>query len=76
MTIGELIDFYLSIQQPGNLVGFTDLYGDEIESLKEAIQTHYGSQEAWIALPEADELPEELAKRAERLAGSYKDWKG
>ena len=76
MTIGALIDFYLSIQQPGNLVGFADLYGDDIESLKASIQNHYGSQEMWSALPEEEDLPVEIAQRAERLIDCYEDWKG
>jgi hypothetical protein len=76
LTIGALIDFYLSIQQPGSLVGFADLYGDDIEALKASIQSHYGSQEAWLALPEEEELPEEIAVRAGRLIGCYEDWKG
>lgn len=76
MTIGELIDFHLSIQQPGPLVGFADLYGDEVEALKDAIQSHYGSQEAWLALPETEELPPEIEQRAKLLIKLFEDWKG
>ena len=75
MTIGELIDFYLSIQQPGSLVGFADLYGDDVEKLKAAIQSHYGSQEAWLKLPESDFLPKEIEEKAERLVSKFEDWK-
>ena len=75
MTIGELIDFYLSIQQPGSLVGFADLYGDNIEALKASVQSHYGSQEAWLALPETDELPGEIEETAKRLIAKFEDWK-
>ena len=64
MTIEELIDFYLSIQQPGSLVGFTDLYGEEIEKLKSMIHSHYGNQEAWLSLPETDTLPPEIEAQA------------
>ena len=49
MTVKELIDFHLSIQQPGALIGFSELYADRIDELKQAIQDHYGSQEAWLA---------------------------
>ena len=76
MTIRELIDFHLSIQQPGSLLGFADLYGDEVEALKTAIQSHYGSQNAWLALPETDEVPPEIEKHANRLIKLYEDWKG
>ena len=30
MTIGELIDFHLAIQQPGSLIGFDQLFADQI----------------------------------------------
>lgn len=76
MTIGELIDFYLAIRQPAALLGFADLYEDDIESLKQAIQEHYGSQEAWLALPESDPLPEDIDKQAKKLVEKYEDWKG
>lgn len=76
MTIGALIDFYLSIRQPGSLVGFADIYEDDIEALKATIQEHYGSQEAWLALPESETLPEEIAEKAERLVKLYKEWEG
>ena len=76
LTIGELIDFYLSIQQPGSLVGFADLYGDEVEALKDAIQSYYGSQEAWLALPETEELPLEVEQQAKVLIKLFEDWKG
>jgi hypothetical protein len=75
VTIEELIDFYLSIQQPGSLVGFTDLYGEEIEKLKSMIHSHYGNQEAWLSLPETDTLPPEIEAQASRLVENYNDWK-
>ncbi len=75
MTVGELIDFYLSIQQPGSLIGFTDLYGEDIEKLKTSIQSHYGSQEAWISLSETETLPAEIETVSVRLMGLYEDWK-
>ncbi len=76
MTIGELIDFNLAIQQPGSLVGFADLFGEDTESLKAAIQEHYGSQEAWLLLPESTELPGEITRKAESLVQKFEDWKG
>jgi len=76
VTIGELIEFNLEIQQPGALLGFTDLYGDEIEGLKAAIQEHYDSQEAWLALPESEPLPPEIDEKAQKLVEKYQDWKG
>ena len=75
MTIGELIDFHLSIQQPGSLIGFADLYGDEVEALKAVIQSHYGSEKAWLDLPESEELPPEVEEKAKRLIELYEDWR-
>jgi hypothetical protein len=75
LTIGELIDFNLAIQQPGSLVGFADLYGEDIESLKAAIQDRYGSQEAWLLLPESTELPDAIGRKAESLVEKFEDWK-
>ena len=75
MTIGELINFHLSIQQPGSLIGFADLYGEEVEALKAVIQSHYGSQKAWLDLPETEKLPLEVEERAKRLMKLYEDWR-
>lgn len=76
MTVGELIDFHLAIQQPGALIGFGQLYADRIDALKEAIQDHYGSQEAWFALPEDTTLPDAIDQRAVKLVELYEEWKG
>jgi flagellar hook-associated protein FlgK len=76
LTIGELIDFNLAIQQPGSLVGFADLYSEDVESLKTAIQEHYGSQEAWLSLPESTELPDAVSRKAESLVEKFEEWKG
>lgn len=75
MTVKELIDFHLSIQQPGALIGFSELYADRIDELKQAIQDHYGSQEAWLALSEDTELPDPIQSRASKLVRLYDDWK-
>ncbi len=75
MTIGELIDFNLAIQQPDSLVGFADLYSEDVELLKSAIQEHYGSQEAWLSLPESTELPDGINRKAESLVEKFEDWK-
>ena len=75
MTVGELIGFHLSIQQPGSLVGFTELYAEDIERLKSAIQDHYGSQEAWLSLPESEDLPEGVERLAKQLIELHTSWK-
>jgi hypothetical protein len=76
VTIGELIDFHLAIQQPGLLIGFDQLFADQIAALKQTIQDHYGSQEAWFALPEDTALPEPVEQVAVELVKLYEDWKG
>jgi len=75
VTVRELIDFHLAIQQPGTLVGFTELYADAIEELKAAIQEHYGSQEAWLGLRESEVLPETVENVAKRLVTLHASWK-
>lgn len=75
MTVGELIDFTLSLRQPGALIGFDTLYGDRIEALKVAIKEHYGSEEAWLALPESAPLSDEIERMAQDLVKQYEAWK-
>ncbi len=75
LTVGELIDFHLAIQQPGALIGFDQLYADRIEALKQAIQEHYGSEEAWLSLPESSELPDSVEQHTRELVKLYEDWK-
>lgn|GEM_PF-1304957 len=74
MTIGALIDFYLSVRQTGSLIGFDSLYEADLEALKQKIQAFYGDQEAWLALPEETELPEEIGKPALDLATRFRAW--
>jgi hypothetical protein len=76
MTIRHLIDFYLSIQLPGDLLGFDSLYAEELEGLKQKIQDHYGSQESWLERDEDEELPMEITEVAEGLIQKYSVWKG
>ena len=76
MTIGELIDFHLAIQQPGALIGFDQLHADQIEALKQVIQDHYGSEETWLSLPESTALPEPIERHARKLVKLYEEWKG
>lgn len=74
MKVRELIDFYLSIRTPGRLLGFDSIYEEELAALKRAIQEHYGDQEAWLAMPEDAELPDEVAGRARELMEKYEAW--
>ncbi len=74
MRVQELIDFYLAIRTRGQLLGFDAVFSQKLDGLKGAIQTHYGSQEAWLALPEDAELPEEIARMAQDLIAEYQAW--
>ncbi len=74
MRVQELIDFYLAIRTPGQLLGFDPVFSQKLDGLKGAIQTYYGSQEVWLALPEDTELPEEIAKMAQDLIEKYQAW--
>ena len=74
MTVRELIDFYLNIRTPGNLLGFDSVFSQDLEALKQAIQNHYGEQEAWLALPEETELPEAIASHAGALVQEFRVW--
>ncbi len=74
MKVRELIDFYLAIRTPGRLLGFDSVFSGDLDALKSAIQTHYGSQEAWLALPEDADLPDEIAQIAQDLIEKYEAW--
>ena len=73
MKVSELIDFYLSIRQPGQLIGFDSLFQEDLETLKLAIQDHYGDMESWLSLPEETELPAPIASKANDLLRKYED---
>ncbi|MCZ6635444.1 MAG: hypothetical protein O7G87_18750 [bacterium] len=74
MTVRELIDFYLNIRTPGNLLGFDSVFSQDLEALKQAIQNHYGEQKTWLSLPEETELPEAIASQADALLKKFKAW--
>ncbi len=74
MRVRELIDFYLAVRTPGQLLGFDALFSQDLDALKSAVREHYGSQEAWLALPEDAELPGEIAGMAQDLMERYQAW--
>ena len=74
MTIRELIDFYLAIQSPGNLLGFDNVFSQDLEALKMAIQEQYGHQNTWLDLPEDTELPKKITDMAQTLVKQYDAW--
>jgi hypothetical protein len=76
LTVGELIDFYLSIRQKGDLLGFDSLYEADLEGLREKIQRFYGDRDAWLAMPEDTELPEEIGTPALDLVDKFSIWNG
>lgn len=76
MTVGELIDFYLSVRHTGDLVGFDSLYEEDLALLKAKIQEFYGERETWLAMPEDAELPEEIAVHASDLVAKFRSWSG
>lgn len=71
MKVRELIDFYLTIRTPGRPLGFDLVFSGDLDALKNAIQTHFGSQEAWLALAEDADLPGEIARMARDLIEKY-----
>lgn len=74
MTIRDLIDFYLSVQTPGQVMGFDSLYADDLEALKRKIQEAYGSHDEWIARDEDEPLPPELDAAARDLVEKFEAW--
>ena len=76
MTVGELIDFYLSVRHTCDLVGFDSLYEEALALLKAKIQEFYGERETWLAMPEDAELPEEIAAHASDLVAKFRCWSG
>ena len=76
MRICDLIDFYLAIRTPDQLLGFDSLYENELEELKRKIQEYYGTHEEWLSRDEKEELPEELSALAAVLVEKHEAWKG
>ena len=74
MKVRELIDFYLAIRPAGQLLGFGAVFEGDLNALKEAIRQHYGSQDAWLALPEDTDLPDEIARMAQDLLKKFDVW--
>ena len=70
MTVGELIDFYLSVRQTGDLLGFDSLHEVDLEALREKIHSFYGDRDAWL------DKPEEIGNPALDLVDKFSIWNG